>query len=274
MAQPIPSHRLNNEAFDRVCAVIQSGHSALVIGEAGSGIEEFSKAVHQQFKNELNCGVGVYKGSTKLFFKALAEQLDIPIENEEGKPFTVDAQKEEILQNISEDTLLIFPESKRLPASVRYWLEDAIANGVRIVCFNPINPGRDIFLSLLEVELELPDDRTIREVMEIEAKKLGLTLSDSQLADLQPLAGRNPMLARKVIQRHKLGMEQDQIQHTQYVVIMPVIVAALFAFAVVRFIGMGTGNKGLYLVGGICLVSAMALKQLGQVRGARKRLGQ
>jgi hypothetical protein len=30
----------------------------------------------------------------------------------------------------------------------------------------------------------------------------------------------------------------------------------------------------LYITGGVCLVSAMALKQLGNVRGARKRLGQ
>ena len=36
---------------------------------------------------------------------------------------------------------------------------------------------------------------------------------------------------------------------------------------------MGTGNKGLYITGGVCLVAGMALKQLGSVKGARKRLG-
>jgi hypothetical protein len=54
---------------------------------------------------------------------------------------------------------------------------------------------------------------------------------------------------------------------------MPVIIAMLFSFAVVRFIGMGTGNKGMYIAGGVAFVSATALKQLGSVRGARKRLG-
>jgi hypothetical protein len=109
--------------------------------------------------------------------------------------------------------------------------------------------------------------------MEAEAKRQGLELSQSRLAELQPLAGRNPMLARKVIRREKLGIKQES-EHTQYIVIMPVIVAMLFSFAVVRFIGMGTGNKGLYITGGVALVAAMALKQLGNVRGARKRLGQ
>jgi hypothetical protein len=109
--------------------------------------------------------------------------------------------------------------------------------------------------------------------MESEANRQGLSLSKSRLAELQPLAGRTPKLARKVISREKLGIKQE-VEHTQYVVIMPILIAALFSFAVVRFVGMGTGNKGLYITGGLCLVSAMALKQLGQVKGARKRLGQ
>ena len=110
--------------------------------------------------------------------------------------------------------------------------------------------------------------------MEAEAQKQGLQISKSRLAELQPLAGRNPMLARKIIKNEALGFKQEKPEHTQYVVIMPVIIAALMAFGIVRFIGMGTGNKGLYITGGVCLVTGMALKQLGSVRGARKRLGQ
>ncbi len=93
-------------------------------------------------------------------------------------------------------------------------------------------------------------------------------------AELQPLAGRNPGLARKVIKNEALGLKQDKPEHTQYVVIIPIIIAALMAFGIVRFIGMGTGNKGLYITGGVCLVTGMARKQLGSVKGARKRLGQ
>lgn len=110
--------------------------------------------------------------------------------------------------------------------------------------------------------------------MEAEADRLGLQLSQSELAELQPLAGRNPMVARKVIQRRKLGIKQDKVEHTQRIVIMPILVAALFSFAVVRFVGLGTGNKGLYITGGVALTVGMALKQLGRVKGARKRLGQ
>ncbi|MGP1387800.1 MAG: hypothetical protein ACTS2F_29955 [Thainema sp.] len=142
--------------------------------------------------------IAIYKGSAKLFFKRMAQALDIPTENGEGKALNVDDQKDELLDNIGSHTLLILPEAKRLSASIRYWLEDAIANGCRVVMFSPVNLGRDIFLNLLEIELELPSDAAIRQVMEQEAQRQGLQLSRAELAELQPLAGRNPMLAKRL----------------------------------------------------------------------------
>ena len=147
--------------------------------------------------------------------------------------------------------------------------------GVRVVCFAAHNPARDIFLEMLEIDLQLPSDRTIRAVMAAEAERQGMSLSKSRLAELQPLAGRNPMLARKVVRNERLGLNREsKPEHTQYLVIMPSVLACLMTFSIVRFLGMGTQNKSLYIFGGTALVVSMAMKQLGQVRGARKRLGQ
>lgn len=247
------------------------------------GSAEFARALYEELRDEFDTAIATYKGSGKRFFADIAEQLKIsttePKYNREGdevgeKPLTMDGLKDEIAENIGDRTLLIFPESKRLTTGARYWLEDAIAKGVRVVCFTVINPQRDIFLEMVEIELELPDDRKIRAVMEAEAQRQNLNISRSRLAELQPLAGRNPMLARKVIRNEKLGIKQEKVEHTQYIVIMPILIAMLFAFAVVRFVGMGTGNKSLYITGGVALVAATALQKLGQVRGARKRFGQ
>jgi hypothetical protein len=142
------------------------------------------------------------------------------------------------------------------------------------VCFAPVNPGRDIFLDMLEIGLALPSDAAIREVMEDEARAQGMQLSRSELAELQPLAGHNPMLARKVVRQRRLGLKHQRPEHTQYIVIMPILVACLMAFGIVRFIGMGTQNKSLYIFGGTALICGMTLKQLGSVKGARKKLGQ
>ena len=224
-----------------------------------------------------------YKGSGKKFFKAIAEQLDIPTTetkyDRNGEPtgekeMTMDALKEEIALNCLPNTCLIFPEAKRLTTGVRYWLEDLMNNGVRVVCFAVVNPNRDIFLDMIEIEIKPPDDSQIRATMKDEAQLLGMNLTDSRLAELQTLAGRNPAIARKVIRRERLGMNPDKVEHSQYLDISPLVMAALACLAIVRFIGMGTGNKGLYIVGGIAMMVGMSLKYLGRVRGSRRKYGQ
>jgi hypothetical protein len=42
------------------------------------------------------------------------------------------------------------------------------------------NPCKDIFLEMLEMELDLPKDKQIREIMKDEAQRLGLQVSDRQ----------------------------------------------------------------------------------------------
>ena len=234
----------------------------------------FAKALFSEMMGEYNCAIATYKGSLKKFFSAIAFNLDCPTEDQEtGKTLTVDALKDEILENSGEDTLLILPEAKRLTTSIRYWLEDMMAAGVIVVCLAVVNPKKEIFLEMLEIELDLPSDRDIRAIMEAEAERQGLNLTKSQLAELQPLAGRNPMLARKVIRSEKLGLKQSS-QHTQYINIMPIFFALIMGFAVLRFVGMGTRNKPLYIFGGVSLAVLMGAKQLGSIKGAQKRLGQ
>ncbi len=234
----------------------------------------FAKALFSEMVGEYNCAIATYKGSLKKFFQAISFNLDIPTEDEEsGKTLTVDAMKDEILENSGEDTLLILPEAKRLTTSIRYWLEDMMAAGVIVVCLAVVNPKKEIFLEMLEIELDLPSDRDIRAIMEAEAERQGLSLSKSQLAELQPLAGRNPLLARKVIRNEKLGIKQTS-QHTQYLNIMPIFFAVMVFFTVLRFVGMGTRNKPLYIFGGVAVAGLMAAKLLGSIKGAQKRLGQ
>jgi len=58
--------------------------------------------------------------------------------------------------------------------------------------------------------------------------------------------------------QERLGIRHQRPEHTQYIVVMPIIIAALMAFGIVRFIGMGTQNKSLYIFGGTALVTGMA----------------
>ena len=272
----------NYEEFEQVCSAVRSGHSVLVLAEYGSGQDTFARALGAELV-KFNCAIASYKGSVKKFLIEIAEALKIPTSeakyNKNGeaigeKALTIDGLKEEITVNIGDRTVLILPESQRLPSSIRYWLEELIDDGLKMVFFAVTNPKKDIFLRLIEIELSLPSDLEIRDVMQREASRLGLKLSRSRIAELQSQAGRNLMLARKVIRSEALGLKSRKPEHSQYVVIMPIIIAALMSFGIIRFVGLGTGNRSLYIFGGVSLVAGMTLKQLGSVRGARKKLGQ
>ena len=206
MAKP---RRDLGENFNTVSSAVRKGNSVLVLGEAGTGKAEFAQSLYECLAGEFDCAIAIYKGSGKKFFQTIALQLGVPIDDEDtGKLLTMDRLKEEIAINCGDRTLLIFPEAKRLTTGIRYWLEDLIVAGARLICFAVANPGRDIFLNMTEIELELPSDRYIRLVMAAEAQRQGLNLSKSRLAALQPMAGRNPMLARKIVRNEALGLEQ------------------------------------------------------------------
>jgi hypothetical protein len=264
--------------FQLICQAIEDGLPTIVLGEKGL-FPQLPIEVAKHFQSEFQVALATYKGGVKGFLVSVAEQLDIPIVDdpyaEKPKPLTVDQLKDELLGNTSDRTLFVLPEAKRLTTSIRFWLEDLIAQGVRVVCFAAANPGKDVFLEMVEIELQLPSDREIRQVMAQEATRLGLQLSRSQLTKLQGLAGRNPMLARQVVRNQKLGISRKlKPKHSQYIDVLPIFISMLMGFGIVRFIGMGSGNKSLYIFGGISLIAGMTLKQLGQVRGSRKRLGQ
>ena len=271
------------EQWEQICIALESGHSALVLAEAGmlGGLPE---DLCQRFSRARQTALVTYKGSGKRFFVELAQQLAIPTTepklNKDGeavgeKDLAMDALKEEILANIGDSHLLILPEAKRLTTGIRYWLEDAIASGVTVCCFAVVNPGRDIFLDMAEIELEMPSERRIRQVMADEAQRQGLQLSRARLSQLQPLAGRNPMLARRVVRDEALGLTPKAApRHTQYLDISPLILAATATLAILRFIGMGTGNKSLYIIGGCAMMVGLSLRYLSKLSGPKRKLGQ
>ena len=242
------------------------------MGEAGTGKTDLAVAVHDEMSGEYQSAIATYKGSIKKFFVAIAMQLGCPTEDENDKAMTVDALKEKILVNSNENTLLVFSEAKRLTTSIRYWLEDMISAGAKVVCFAVANLGRDIFLDMLKIELELPSDRHIREVMEAEAQKQKLQISKSRLAELQPLAGRNPMLARKIIKNEALGLKQDKPEHTQYVVIIPIIIAARSGFWYCAVCRYGNGEQRVVYYRWCLFGDGNGVKTVGQCQGCEEEV--
>ncbi len=273
---------LHTQEVEKIAQAVEQGESLLIIGEQGSGKSTVAAAV------KTHCGaffkgvaIASYSGSIKPFLLTIGRQLNIeltkPKINSKGEevgeiPMSVDEMKEEIAVNLY-SRLLIIDDAHRLPTSLKLWLEEIHKEGLQVVLLSITDPAKGIFLRLGKMELPQPTELQIRDLMQREAIALNLSLSPSRLASLQRRAGKNLMLAKKVVRDESLGIDSG-VEHRDYVDISPFIMAGLSGLAVVRFIGLGLGDRTLYIVGGVAMAVSVMLKYLARILTRnRKRLG-
>ena len=274
---------LHQQQIELISQAVEQGESLLIIGEQGSGKSTVAAAVKASCQDAFKGGIAIvsYSGSIKPFLLSIGIQLNIeltkPKINSKGKevgemPMSVDEMKEEIAVNLY-SRLLIIDDAHRLPTSLKLWLEEIHKEGLQVILLSITDPAKGIFLRLGKMELPQPTELQIRNLMQREAIALNLSLSSSQLAALQRRAGKNLMLAKKVIRDESLGINSG-VEHRDYVDISPFIMAALASLGVVRFIGLGLGDRTLYMVGGVAMLASISLKYLarGMTRN-RRRLG-
>ena len=269
--------------IELISQAIEQGESLLIIGEQGSGKSTVANSVKASCEDTFKGGIAIvnYSGSIKPFLLSIGRQLKIeltkPKINSKGEevgetPMSVDEMKEEIGSNLF-NKLLIIDDAHRLPTSLKLWIEEAHKEGNQLLLFSITDVAKGIFLRLGKVELPAPTELQIRDLMQREAIALNLSLSPSRLATLQRRTGKNLMLAKKVIRDESLGISSG-IEHRDYVDISPFIMAGLAGLAVVRFIGLGLGDRTLYIVGGVAMVISLMLKYLARgLTRNRKRLG-
>jgi hypothetical protein len=97
--------------------------------------------------------------------------------------------------------------------------------------------------------------------MQQAAQELGLALTPAQLARLQERAGGNPMLARRVLDEERLGLEETAPDHTEWIDGTPLLLAVLLVLSAIRFLGRGLQQTDLYVLGGF-LAIALGLARL------------
>lgn len=242
---------------DRNLAVetILSGSSLLLVGTGGIGKTMLVRFIASSLEAKgLTCAVAS-PASAKQFLTEIVLQLGL-LSEDEKIPTT--AQMQRLVADhleIDESVVLICDDAHRLQISLRCWLEELLAKGHRLLLAATLPPSRDIFLKLPRIELQPLPSADIRAVMREAADELGVELTPAQISSLQERCGGNPMLAKRVVREHSLGMRGDSLDHTQWIDGTPLILAALLAFTVLRFIGRGMQATDLYLVGGIITVA-------------------
>lgn len=266
---------IRQEEIRRIVEALQAGKSLLVLGESGSGKTYLGTQVGDSLGYRY--AIVSYAGAAKETLTEIAEQLNVPIvsDDEKPKPLTAaqlrDALKDELKHSRS---LLVVDDAHRWSSSLRYWLEDLYREGVLLLLLATNPPLKDIFLKLPIVELKPLSNDDIRSVMQREAADQGMSLTPAQFAELQTRAGGNLALAKRVIYEELLGITETRANQdqAQYIDGTPLLIALLAIVGIIRFIGLGLGDKALYVLGGILTLAALIIRSLlyAANRGKRK----
>lgn len=264
------------EELRQVVAAALKGEGLLVLGEPGAGKSTLAQATVQEL-NERGYKVAIagYDGSAKETLSVLAEQLSVDLMTDDEKPRQKTAQqlREDLLDRLKRSrTVLIADDAHRWSATLRYWLEAVIRQGGLVFLFAWQPPRKDIFLKLPKLELKPLDEAEMRHLMQNQATATGVRFSPGELADLATKAGNNPALAAKVVREASLGLAQVEApDHFSYIDGTPILVALLGLLGAIRFLGLGLGDKALYVMGGLITISLLGVRAILYAANRRQR---
>ncbi|MCX5965062.1 MAG: ATP-binding protein [Cyanobacteria bacterium] len=264
--------------IDLVCSAIDAKQSLLLIGKTGEGKSHFAEKVDEDMSARgWVVWRGRYEGQAKSLLESIAVRFDIPttIEVSEGRerPMTALQLKKEIADNVCRPNwLLIFDDADRLPVSFRYWLEELHREDTRLLLVSAPPLPKDIFLKLVRIEMRPFEKNFLRTLMVEESIAQGVQISPAQLADFESRVGSNPALAKRIVSEQRLGLVSDKEgDRTDYIDGTPFVLAILAAVSIVRFVGLGLGDRSLYIIGGMAMVTGMTIKILYAAANKRNR---
>lgn len=196
-----------------------------------------------------------YKSNTKQFLLSLGEFLGFSPEKA-----TIEAYKGAIAESAS-GQIVVIENGQRLPLSLRFWLADI---DLKFIFQCPSHPKKDIFLDCVAIDIPPLSPSEATNLIEIEAAAIGLGLSSRRLQALA-INCTSPSAARVIVRREKLGLDHD-FKHLpgEYLDISPLLMAGLAGFGILRFVGLGMGDRTLYIVGGTAMMIGLTFKYLGR----------
>lgn len=249
--------------IQRVVASLKGNASIIVTGESGSGKSVVGKAAVQQLLEEGYQMAFIETATPKQMLVEIAEQLSIDTHSLAGKALTAEDLKVAIAHYFQKNVaFLVIDDAHMCELKFRVWLKSLKRQKVPMLLIATEPPKADIFLNLPRLELKPLPNYAIREVMEQAARERNFNLRESDFARLQERTGGNPMLAIRAVEEEYLGLDVEAGDHTQYLDVTPLVLLVGAIFIIVRFVGLGTGNQALYMIGGMAAAVFLTINNM------------
>jgi hypothetical protein len=245
-------YRLEEKA--RTIAALKADGSILIAGEEGSGKSVLITDIADELRREgYNVAMVDNPATPRETLLTIAAQLEIDPVDLEGKTMTVDRLKIAIRDYLSDNpaTFLVFDDAHQLEAKFRTWLKTLRRNGAAMLIAATNPPRSDIFLNTPALVLKPLPDYQIRDLMLEAAAVRSITLTNSQIANLQQRCGGNPALAVKAIDEEYLGLDVEAGDRGDYFDVTPLLILLGTGFVMARFFAIGTDNRLLYVFAGM-----------------------
>lgn len=257
--QPISiahNQRLYREAEKRrIVAAILAKSSILVVGAEGMGKTYLASAVVEQLRNQDFAVVLVEPTSPKQMLMEICDQLGLEATTIEGKSMTIDQLRSHISSYLATNTVvLVLDDAHLFEQKQRLWFKLLTKQRQPMAVFATSPPKTDLFLSLAPLSLTRLPEPAIRELMELASLEYGVNLSTSELAALQPRAGGNPTLARRIIEEFYLGIGSDEEASDAiniYFDAAPLVLILGIIIVSMRFVALGINNPEMYIFAGV-----------------------
>jgi hypothetical protein len=245
-------YRLEEKA--RILAALKANGSILLCGEEGIGKTILNDAIAQELMDEgYRVAMIPTPATARQMLISIAEQLEVETINLEGKALTVEKLKWAIADFLRQNpaTFLVFDDAHQLDPKFRTWLKNLQRSGTPMLLTATRPPKSDVFLNTPALILRPLPDYLIRDLMQTSAALRGLSLSNSQIADLQQRSGGNPSLAIRSIDEEYLGLDVEAGDRGDYFDVTPLLILVGTGFMMARFYAIGTDSRLMYVIAGM-----------------------
>ena len=245
----------------KIARLLKQGQSLFIKGEAGSGKTYLAEAIARELKSQELPVAMLSPGTAKEILIGVAESLGIDPNNENDKPLSTTALRDEITEHLKiRNCFLICDNLPQIPAALRLWLDKLYVEGQPILATGKLKPEKDIIFKLVGMELEPLEDEAIENLINKTAHDLGIGVNSRELC--QKCSG-NPGIAIKLVKEANLleqglDIKQNEPEHQRWFSLDVWLILIIAALSLARY----AGRDPLLFVGGSAMILSRFTSQV------------